>query len=131
MEKTLNGVLDIFTSAIQQLSSTILLQSFQSTNACSEDESVDSLYEILLELLDLGFLLRPGVSVSLDVDQVDILMIFDQSVDALLCKFEDNFMLRNHVDVNNICFDVSELIVEHAFDKDVIILNKLRVGLLW
>lgn len=54
-------------------------------------------------------------------------MIFDQRLDGLWGQLECDLVLGDHVDVDDVCFDVQDLIVEQCLDEWVGIFAKFRV----
>lgn len=57
-------------------------------------------------------------------------MILDKRINGVRGKLEHDLMLRNHVDMYNICLDVKKLIVEHALDQRIVILDQVGIRLL-
>lgn len=55
-------------------------------------------------------------------------MEFDQSLDGFRGQLEGNFVLGDHVDMDDIRFDMDHLIVEDGLHQGVLILAKLRIG---
>ena len=54
-------------------------------------------------------------------------MVLYQRLDRFRCKLEGDFILRDHVDMNNVSLDVYDLVVEKSFDQWVLILSELRI----
>jgi hypothetical protein len=93
VEQLQYGVLDVFTAAVQQLTGTVLLESFECTHSRPEDKAVDSLDKLFLKLLQLNLLLGPTPGARRHIDRVDLLVVLDQVLNGLRCKLERNLML--------------------------------------
>ena len=59
------------------------------------------------------------------VHTVDILMVLHQRCDGLWCKLEGDFVLRHHVDMYNVRFNIDHLVVEETFDQRIRVFDKL------
>ena len=94
---------------------------------CPVDKLVDRLNELLVQLLDLHLLLRPIVGVDSDVDAMDLLVVLDERLDRFWRKLEGDLVSQDHVDVDDVCLDVDELIVEQCLDERIRVL--LQVGI--
>ena len=94
----------------------------------AEDEFVGGLDEVFLQLLELDFLLGPVPGAGGGVDRVDVFVVFDEGVDRLGRELEGHFVLRDHVDVHDVGFDVYQLVVEERFDQRVFVFPQFRVG---
>ena len=94
----------------------------------AEDEFVGGLDEGFLQLLELGFLLGPVPGAGGGVDRVDVFVVFDEGVDRFRGQLEGHFVLRDHVDVDDVGFDVHQLVVEEGFDQRVVVFAEFRIG---
>ena len=92
-EQTGDRALDVSRSAVQELACTVLLKTFQGADASAEDEPVDCLLELVLQFLELCFLLRPSVDVGGDVLGKDVLVILEERLDCLTCQLESDLRL--------------------------------------
>lgn len=88
---------------------------------------VDGLNKLLVHLLDLQLLLRPVVRIGRNVHTMDVLVILDQGFYRIWRELECDLIPEYHVDMDDICFDVKELIVEQGFNQRVLILAQFRV----
>jgi hypothetical protein len=104
--------LDLISLSTQQLTGAFLLKTFESGHMSAEDELVDGLDEILVKLLALLLLLRPVVGVCLGVNAVNLLVVLDQSIDGVGSELVSDFVAQHHVDVDDVCLEVNELIAE-------------------
>ena len=86
------------------------------------DKFVDGLDELLVHFLDLYFLLRPVVRIGRDVHTMDIFVILDQGFYRVWRELECNLIPEYHIDMDDICFDMQELVVEQGFYQRVLIL---------
>jgi len=113
--------LNLFTLPTQELASTIFFQTFQSSDVGSVDKLVDSLNELFVHLLDLKLLLRPVVRVGRYIYTMNILVVFDQSFYRFRRELECDLVPEHHIDMDDISFDVKELIVEQGLDQRILI----------
>lgn len=127
MEKTHDICLDFLALSTKKLASTIFFQTFQSRDMSPENKLVDGLNELIVHLLDLQLLLGPVVSIGRDFYTMYVFVILDQGFYRVWCKLECDLVPEYHVDMDDICFDVKELIVEQCFNQRVLILAQFRV----
>lgn len=127
-EQSHYGTLHILTSSLEKFSCTFLLHSLQSAGSSPEDVTVDSLHKLILELLQLGILLGPVPGGCGNIDRVNILVVLGKGVDGVGRELEGNLMLRDHVDVDHISFDVNDLVVEDGLNKRVGVPAQFGIG---
>lgn len=106
--------LDLFALSIEELASTLLLETLESRDMCAEDELVDGLHKVLVQLLALLLLLGPVVGVGLCVDAVDLLVVLDKGVNSLDGELVGDLVAQDHVDVDDVGLDVDELVAEEV-----------------
>lgn len=54
-------------------------------------------------------------------------MVFHQRLDGLWRQLEGDLVLGDHVDMNDVCFDIQDLIIEQSLDERVGIFAKFRI----
>lgn len=59
---------------------------------------------------------------------MNVFVVFYQGLDGFGGQLEGDFILRDHVDVDDVCFDREDLVVEQSFDQRVVVLSELRLG---
>jgi hypothetical protein len=91
-EESHDGTFDVVTPSTEKLTSSIILDTLQSRGIASENKSVHSLHELIMEFLDLAVLLRPLPSASLLINHIDILVIVDQRFDGIHGQLEGNLV---------------------------------------
>jgi len=96
-----------------------------------EDKFVDGLDKVLVQLLTLLLLLRPVISIGLDVDAVDVLVILDQRLDGVGRQLVSDLIPQDHVNMNDVSLKVDELVVKYGLDQRVRVFPELRVRGLW
>lgn len=114
-----DGGLDLVASPSQQLARTIILQPFKGGSTGAIDELVGGLNKVFLQFLQLDFLLRPIPGARRGVDGMHIFMIFNERLDGLWGQLEGDLVLGDHVDVDDVCFDIQDLVVEQRLHERV------------
>lgn len=104
--------LDLISLSAQQLTGAFLLKTFEGGHMSAEYELINGLDEILVKLLALLLLLRPVVGVCLGINAVNPLVVLDQSIDGVGSELVSDFVAQHHVDVDDVCLKVNELIAE-------------------
>jgi hypothetical protein len=107
-----NVGLDLIGLATQELTGTLLLEAFESGDVGAEDELVDCLDEVLVKLLALLLFLRPVMGVCLGVDAVNLFVVLNQSVDSVGGELVGNLIAQDHVNVDDVGFEMDELVAE-------------------
>lgn len=74
-----------------------------------------------MQLFELNFLFGPIPRGCSGVDGMDIFVIFDQSLNGLGGQLEGDFILGNHVNVDDICFNGDHLVVKKSLDQGIVI----------
>jgi hypothetical protein len=111
LHESTNFALNFLTLIAEKFSSTFFFETLKGRDVGAEDELVDVLNKIFVKLLALLVLIRPVVSVGLGINAVNLLMVFNQSIDGVICEFVGDLILQNHIDMNNISLNMDELIV--------------------
>ena len=91
------------------------------------DVSIDSLNEVVLQFLQLAFFLGPVPGVGSNIDGIYILVVVYQCVDSVLSELESDLVLRHHVNVDHIAFNVYHLVVVDCLNKRIGVLLEFRV----
>lgn len=107
-----DGIFDFFGPSTEQFAGAILFESLQSLRICSVDVLVDGLHKFFLQFFELRILLCPFPSSCRSVRREDFLVEFDKRIDGIGGELEGDFVLRNHVHMYAISFDMDELVIE-------------------
>ncbi len=92
-----------------------------------ENELVDRLDKLFVQLFDLDLLLRPVICAGGNINTVNLLMVLDQGFDGLGRKLERDLVAEDQVDMDDVCINMQQLIVENGLDQWVRVLPQIRI----
>lgn len=81
---------------------------------CAKDKLVDGLDKVFVKLLGLLFLAGPVRRVCLGIDAVNLLVVVDESLDCVSGELVSDLVAQDHVDMDNVCFEVDELVAKEV-----------------